>query len=64
MGDRSTRRLLAIGSLAAGVGAAIGIVMIARGRHQDVYPFAIASTVTTAVVTAARILAGDDPRSG
>ena len=51
--------LLAIGTLFGGLGAALGIVLVAQGRAKDAYPFAIAATVTTAVLGAIKVLGED-----
>lgn len=55
-------KLVALGTLLAGVGTAYGLALAYQGRAKEAYPFAIAVTLTTAVVSAARILGAEDRR--
>lgn len=58
---RDRNALMALGTLFAGLGATAGIVLVARGRAQDVYPWAAAVTLTGAVVGSLYALGGDEP---
>lgn len=55
-----SRKLRAVGTLAAGVGTAIGLVLIARGEQRHIYPFAIAASLVGAVLGTVAVL-GDEP---
>ncbi len=55
------QRLVALATLAVGLGTAIGITLTARGRTQELYPLAAAVAVSTAVVYSAYSLGGDRP---
>ena len=55
------QKLVALATLAVGLGTAIGITLTARGRTQELYPLAAAVAVSTAVVYSAYALAGDAP---
>lgn len=50
------QKLVALGAIAAGASAAFGLVLAARGRHQDLYPFMIAGALVGTVLTAAQAL--------
>jgi hypothetical protein len=55
-------KLRAAGTLAAGIGTAIGLVLIARGKPQYIYPFAIAAALGSAVLAAVHQLGEEPPR--
>ena len=61
MQPSDNRGLLALGVLLAGLGGATALVMIGLGRQRELYPVAVASALTSAVVTAARVWSGDAP---
>jgi hypothetical protein len=58
---KTENSLFALGTILAGIGAVAGLIMLARGREKEVIPFAIAATVTTTVIGAARVLGGQTP---
>ncbi len=60
--DQTEDTLLALGTLLAGLGTAAAIILYAKGRAKDVYPFAAAAAITTAVVGSARVLGGETAR--
>ena len=47
---------IALTTFGAGIGAALGLVLLMQGRARDAYPFAIGATVTGAFVGATRLL--------
>ena len=51
----------AIGTLAAGLGAAGALVLTAHGRTREVYAIASAGAVATAFVASAYALGGERP---
>lgn len=53
-------KLRALGTLAAGLGTATGLVLIARGQQHHLYPFAIAASISGAVLGAIAVL-GEEP---
>jgi hypothetical protein len=55
------QKVYAIGTLAAGLGTALGIALIATGRAKETYPIAAAVAVSTAFLAAAYTLGGDAP---
>lgn len=57
-------KLRAVGTLAAGLGTAIGLVLLARGEQRHIYPFAIAASLTGAVLGAIAVLGDEPPRAG
>lgn len=57
-------KILAMGTLAVGVATAIGFVLASKGRTEDAYPLLIGATLTTAVVSAARMLGAEGEHRG
>lgn len=55
------QRVIAIATLAVGLGAAVGIVLTSKGRIHELYPLAVAASVSTAFVYSAYALSGDMP---
>jgi hypothetical protein len=51
--------VLAVGTFAAGLGAALGLVLLMQGRAKDAYPFAIGTAVTGAFLGAIKVLGSD-----
>jgi len=60
--NRGPDKLVVFGTLLAGVGTAVGIAMLAQGRQKDVFPFAVATTIAMAAISAARLAGG--PKEG
>ncbi len=48
--------MLALGTLLAGLGTAVSIILVAKGRKTEVYAFATAVAVSGAFIGAARVL--------
>lgn len=59
--NEGEQRFIALATLFAGIGTAVGIMLTARGQTQDLYPLAAAVAVSTAVVYSAYSLGGDSP---
>jgi hypothetical protein len=51
-----SNQLLALGTLMLGAGTAIAFVMLANGRHKEVYPLAGALALVTATYGAVKML--------
>jgi hypothetical protein len=48
--------MMALGTMMLGLGTAVAFVMLANGRHKEVYPLAGAVALVTSVIGGVRLL--------
>lgn len=49
-------QMMALGTMMLGLGTAVAFVMLANGRHKEVYPLAGAVALVTSVIGGVRLL--------